>query len=107
MNDLVQLVSTLGVLAVAAERSVEILKISFNLSERIKSAKAKAILYQVLPIAMGAGVYWTNTVDLQMITASFSTVTAGLIVGLLTAGGSSFWYNIHKLLIGMKVEKTG
>jgi len=96
MEQIAYFITLMFVVSVAIERSFEIVKVAFNLNNVISNRKIRNFVYQFIPVLMGAAAYWFKLVDVKLISEMFAFWPAGVVVGLLAGGGSSFWYNFHK-----------
>lgn len=103
MEQIVQFVSIIAALSVTAERALEIAKTSMNLDNLIPERYRKAA-YQIAPALLGSAIYLGEGFQAPMLESFAEPVAAG-IVGLLVAGGSSFWYSVLKAMSALKPSK--
>jgi hypothetical protein len=95
MEHLLQVLTYLTVVSVAAERSVEILKKGI-LEKLIK----KPVVYQVASAFFGFGLCLASPPDLKFLQLNEYIVSA--IVGLAVSGGSGMWHDILSVITQFK-----
>lgn len=95
MEYLLQVLTYLAVISVAAERSVEILKKSF-LEKLIK----KPVVYQAISAFFGFSLCLASPPDLKFL--HLDKYIISIIVGLAVSGGSGMWHDILSVITQFK-----
>ena len=103
-ESIVQLITILGIIAVAVERSNEIVISGFNLDGKLQNINDRRTVYQLMSAITGALIYFLNLSEQStLLTQHFNQYVASAIAGLLVSAGSSFWHDILKYVTGLSL----
>lgn len=86
MDQIVQFVQYVALIAVSAERATDIMKRAYLEKKNVNSS-----VYQLITFAFGVIISVVEPPEFKIF--NFSQIVVSILVGLAVSGGSSFWHD--------------
>lgn len=106
LADLVTFITVIGVIAVAVERSNEIIINAFNLDDKLEDNRKRRLVYHLMGAVTGSIVYYFNgDYQLPLLSMHFNEYVASILAGLMVSGGSGIWHDLLKFVSNLSIKK--